>query len=753
MKNPSTGKLWLLASSALAIATQASAQTPPGQSPETISSISEIVVTAQRRSESVQTVPISISVVSGQQLERQQVTELRDLSRSVAGLEFGANSGNAPGGGASIRGLGTTAFSRAAEAAVGVVVDGVVQGNANVNNLFDIGRLEVLRGPQGTLFGQSTSAGVINITTIAPNFDEFEGKVQIEASDDGLLGSKFGKQVLRAAGNIPLTQASAVRISAYGARTTGITHNVLLNRDDKLTEFGVRARYLAELGDRVKVNLIADYADSISEDGNFFTYGEAGPRAAAFNAACGVTPSLSNFNHCSDFPIWFKTKTAGASAQIDVELGKGLTLTSISAYRRQRFSLSNDIDRLPEAVTTLNISSASTTKVEQVTQEIRLASDPNRPLSVTVGGYYQDSQTIDDFPGTTGNNLYFARAGLPGPPTLQTRTKQYAVNDLTNLSAFGEARYKVDALTLFGGARVNKSEQDGTVVRTVLAPAPGAPVTIALGLDDTDFSWRAGAQYQFSPEAMLYGTISRGYKSGQVAVNVTPTTVVRPEKPQDFQLGLKTQAFDRRVAINVTAFYTKVQDYQATQTTIDPTTGVVQGAPFNIDKVISKGLELEVFGRLAPGLSINGSALYNVARYPNGFRAQNGGLIEGAQLAGAPRFKATVALDYTHSLTERVEGFIGIDGAYKSRTRYGIESDSKDYNFYKAHTIIGARAGARFDNGLTVTLFARNIGNVASPFSIGQIPQPLGDPALSSRHVYQSSAGLRQIGLQAAYEF
>lgn len=754
MTNKSKGKLWLMAGSAIVLAAprialaQAAEATPP--QPD---AISEIVVTAQRRSESVQNVPIAITVVSAGQLERQQVTELRDLSRIASGLEFGANSGSNPGGGGSIRGLGTTAFSRAAEAAVGVVVDGVVQGNANVNNLFDIQRVEVLRGPQGTLFGQSTSAGVINITTIAPNPDRLEGKVMVEASGDGMVGSEFGRQVVRGAVNLPISKTSALRLSAFGGRTTGVTRNVYLGRDDKLNEYGVRARYLAEVNDRLKVNLIADWSDSKNTDGNFFTFGGAGTIAARFNAACGVTPSLSNFKHCSDYPIFFKTKTQGFSSQVDYSLTDDLTLTSITAYRRQKFSQSNDIDRLPEALTTLNISSTSTTDIKQFTQELRLASDPNRPLSFTVGGYYQDVKTIEDNPGVGGNNLYFARAGLPGPPVLQTRTKQYGDNKLSNLSGFGELRYRADALTLFAGARINRNEQDGVGIRQVLLPAPAAAVTTIRALNDTDVSWRVGAQYAFSPEAMLYGTVSRGYKSGQVAIAVNPVAVVQPEKPLDVQLGLKTQLLDRRLAVNLTAFHTKVKDYQATVTTIDASTGVVQGVPFNIDQVVSKGLELELFGRLTPNLSINGGALYNIARYPEGFRANDGKLAAGQQVAFAPRFKATLGGEYTRQMGNNVEGFVGVDAAYKSRTRYGIDSADTVYNFYKGHLIVGARVGAKFNDNLTVSLFARNIGNVATPFSIGVIPQPLGDRTLSSRHVYQSAAGLRQVGLQASLEF
>jgi iron complex outermembrane receptor protein len=159
-------------------------------------SLEEIVVTAQKREESVQTVPIALTVVSEEQLARSGVAQVSDLARSSASLEFGAPGTSSPGGGAYVRGIGTNSFGFTAQPSVGIVLDGVVMGNTNILSLFDISRVEVLKGPQGTLFGNSVSAGVLNITTNAPDPSKMAFAVQTEFGSPD-LGSDFTRFVVR----------------------------------------------------------------------------------------------------------------------------------------------------------------------------------------------------------------------------------------------------------------------------------------------------------------------------------------------------------------------------------------------------------------------------------------------------------------------------------------------------------------------------------------------------------------------------
>ncbi|MCC7464084.1 MAG: TonB-dependent receptor [Gammaproteobacteria bacterium] len=158
--------------------------------------LDEIVVTAQKRTQRLQDVPQSISVASQKQLESQQIVTVSDLSRIAPSLEIQQAPGQSVGGGGQVRGIGTQSFQAGAVGSVGLTVDQVSQGNVNISDLFDVARVEVLKGPQGTLFGLTTSAGVINITTNAPVFNEVSGRVRTELSKEGVAGSGFGRQLV-----------------------------------------------------------------------------------------------------------------------------------------------------------------------------------------------------------------------------------------------------------------------------------------------------------------------------------------------------------------------------------------------------------------------------------------------------------------------------------------------------------------------------------------------------------------------------
>jgi iron complex outermembrane receptor protein len=264
--------------------------------------LEEIVVTAQKRTEKLQDVPIAVTVVGQTQLADQHVYTIADLARTTPALEMVQAFGG-PGGGGQIRGIGTQSFSRTAEGAVGIVVDGVPQGNVNINNIFDMERVEVLRGPQGTLFGLTSSAGVINMVTVAPDPSKFESKAHLDLSGDGTAGSKFGEQTLRAAVNLPINDDSALRVSVNADRLDGVQHNSLTNVNNVANDYGVRARYRWLGPDNIELNLIADYDKRTQNYSDpQFTYIYANAALAAELAACGIVVSFANQDHCGNLP-------------------------------------------------------------------------------------------------------------------------------------------------------------------------------------------------------------------------------------------------------------------------------------------------------------------------------------------------------------------------------------------------------------------------------------------------------------------
>lgn len=743
----------LMVTSGIAYCSPAFAQAEEANSEQ--SGLSEIVVTAQRRAERIQDVPIAISVVSGDQLDRQQVVEVRDLSRTTASLQFGPAGGGAQGGGGMIRGIGTFGFVKGSEAAVGIVVDGVVQGNTNISNLFDIARVEVLRGPQGTLFGQSVSAGVINLTTTAPDPDGgMSGRFSLEGSGDGFAGSKYGRQVVRGAFNIPVNETSAFRLSTFANHISGVTRNAFLNKGDEQFEYGGRLRFLSKLSDTVTLNLAGDYSKSDIDYGAFFQFFEAKPGTVLAQqlAACGATVGVYGFDNCAQIKDSVSdSEVFGGSAQVDIELGDH-TLTSITAYRKQLVDQILDVDRLP-TTNVLDIQSNVGTAHKQFTQEVRLASSAANTFSYTVGGFYQRAQTMNE----QGSAVVVRPApGVVIRPPANFKTQD---SDIKNISAFGELRMKLEPVTLFAGARFTRSEVNQLATKQV--PAGVGPILRnQLGFKDNDISWRVGAQYSFTPDVMVFATAARGYKSAQInnenfaeAAPGNVVNIVAPEKPFDLQLGLKSSWFNRRLAANINLFRTDVKNFQSLRC-LPPEAGAanITCLPINVSRVITKGVEADFFGNPAKGLTLNAGVLYNVAKYPGDFVGTFGGSLGGQQIAFAPRWRVTMSAEYETPVSGDVDGFLAVDGQYRSRTRMGIGRATADF-IYPERFIFGGRIGARVKDSWTIAVFARNIGNKAMPTNFENPATPPGDPFDAGIWQMQGQQSKRLVGLQADFEF
>jgi len=780
------------ASTAIVFPAFAQDAAPPVEQVENL----EIVVTAQRRAESVQDVPIPVTIVSADQLQAQSVNEIGDLGRVASSLKMAENPGGS-GGGGYIRGVGTFSRSRGAEPSVGIVVDGVVQGLTNNRNLTDIARVEVLRGPQGTLFGQSVSAGVINITTVAPNVHDFGGEVSTDLSFDDFAGSEFGKQLVRGVVNIPIAGVAGLRVTGYGAWTQGILENIWQNDDDYRDEWGIRGRFLANVTDDIRVNLAAEYSDEKRGNGYFLTMRGLGnvttapgatagaPRVitnpfrpytaptngntstAARVAYCGLTPSIDNYEICSDAFSQQTYERLGFSGQLDFDLPGGFSFTSITAYRELSSTTYNDIDNLPEAINTTSVQSGVVSDYDQFTQEVRIASDPRKPFTFTVGGFYFDSNVYSVTGDVIGQAIkaYPQRAALAVDacitnPTLAACTffiqpgkfNNFQHWRAQNLSAFGEARYDAGAVAVFAGARINQARVEFDGVTTNLNT--NVTRTARLKSDDNQMTWRVGAEYKPGRDFMLYGTVSRGYKNAQYSPlqNNDNAAYVAPEVPTSYELGLKSGWMGGRLLVNLSAFYMDVKGYQSARCAVD-ITNATTCSPFNIEGIKSKGIEGDIFGRIGSNLRLNANFIYNVIEYPNGFLAQDGTDLSGQQLQDAPRFSAALYADYDIRLSDRVDGFIGFDMQYKAKERLADLSAS-DYYIYKGHALFGARIGVKMNDAWRVAIYAQNIFGQTSPQQFATLANQDGtqNPA-HVQGVFNGERGLRRVGLQTSLKF
>ena len=717
----------------------------------------DIVVTAQRRAERVVDVPISITVASQAQLERQQVNTVNDLARIAPSLEIQQAPGQNTGGGGSLRGIGTQTFSAGAVASVGIVVDQVSQGNANISDLFDVGRIEVLKGPQGTLFGLTTSAGVINITTNAPDPSGFSARLRTELSNEGTLGSKFGNQIVQGLVNLPLGADAAVRVSGFGNLRQGPNRNATTGDFNDSDRYGGRARLLWRPSDVLTFNLIGDYSRSRAENGgDFFTFvrtGGPGPifGGAAFDAtgitarlaSCGVTVGEGNRDYCTSQSYVGRSKIYGGSFQMDYEAAP-FTLTSVTAYRRSEetgFGAATNVFRAdPLELQVAN--GAVNRRTSLFTQEFRASSPANQVLEYTVGAFFS-RQVQDRTPETLSVTL------LPAPGVQIPIVRQPGATDRIrdeSLAVFGQGTaHLTDSLRLILGGRVTSARL--SLDRVNLA-TPATPNYVQR-LSTEVISYRVGGQYDLGRNAILYATASRGFKGGQIATPALPLVpyVVRPEIPTAYEAGIKATLLQGWV-LDLNAFYQKIKDFQAQQCTTNATS-TLSCVQTNIDGVKSRGAEINLFGRVADGLSVNTGFIWAKATYPKNFLGTDNTNIGNTQLAYAPEYKFTFSGEYERLVTSGFKAFLAADTVWKSRVRY--EANSRTETTFRPHWIAGGRVGVRTeDDRYQLALFARNLFNVHEP-QIMQSDFPYGG-ATNVGAIYGAQS-YRQIGLSLDAKF
>lgn len=725
----------------------------------------DIIVTAQKRAERLQDVPVAISVASQAQLERQQVNTINDLARLTPALEVQqGGTGSQVGGGGQVRGIGTISTNQGAAPAVGIVVDQVSQGTTNISDLFDINRVEVLKGPQGTLFGLTTSAGVINITTNKPDFTRISGRALTQLSGAGTAGSDYGNQVVQAMLNIPVTANAALRLTGNANLLQGVDRNVLTGQLDRHNSFGFRGRFLWEPTSSVTVNLIGDYNKADANGQDFFTITQADPgfgggAANPFNivaalAKCGIVVNSANRDYCSVDAGGVHSKTYGGSAQVDLD-AEPFTLTSITAYRRQLTGPDSKsifrIDPYPLHV----IDGPARTRNSLFTQELRVASHNGAKLEYTAGVYLSSSRQHND-PSASDVVVF----GNSVNPLIGTDIQ---VND-SSMAVFGQSTFHLgNNISLIGGARYTLQRLE-VIYRSLDVSVSDVPTSAGrLTTDIANFSWKVGAQYEFSRNLQAYATVAKGYKGPQIALG-DPTadpgtpgstpSIVRPEVPTSYEIGVKGTFLNNAVSTDLSVFYVKVVDYQTTLSQLSADGTSIIPVPANISSVTSKGIELNVNSRPVEGLSFNIGGIYNPVKYPAGFLGEDASDLTNAQLKFVPKFKFTGSSEYERIVTEHLKGYLSISFVYKSPIRLDVRYNSgpqfaiDDSVVYPGHVVLGGRIGLRnINDRWNVSVYGRNLNDAHEPvLIIPRIPPVFGAQSTSVGTVFTPQS-FRQIGL------
>ncbi|HEX7854221.1 MAG TPA: TonB-dependent receptor [Sphingobium sp.] len=738
-----------------------------------------IVVTAsRRRDEDAQDVPIALSVVTSEALERRGDYTLGQIQQQIPSLQvFSFNPRNTN---VNIRGLGSNVAltNDGLENGVGFYIDNVYYGRVGLSqfDLVDLDRVEVLRGPQGTLFGKNTTAGVINITSKKPSFDP-------EASFEASLGN-YGYYQVRGSVSAPLIKDKlAVRISGALTENNGYLYNVTQHsRAQDYYNASIRGQLLFKATDDVTFRLIGDYSRQKqnfvlnSFIANHTTYANGAVIPNNFNDRIArfpgtVIPSFTPFDRLGYADSHYQANMAGygVSGQLDWDLG-GAALTSITAYRWWDWDPANDGDGTALPVIT---KAQQANRQRQFSQEIRVASTGDRRLNYVVGAYYF-WQIIRGY----GETAYGSAAAAWNVPTVDATAANAALNgfeadststpETRSLAAFGQLDYKItDSLSLTGGLRfTNEKKQGGysqfwvagadlsglTPVQQATANALRTqfnPVTsFYTSFTDNSLSGLISASWKVAPQVLLYGSYSRGNKSGGLNLTALPAGVapdVRPEKVDAFEIGFKSQFLDRRLTLNGAAFWTEITDYQTAITDQAANTVTYRQYIANIPKVRSRGFEADFSYAPTRNFSFNASASYTDATYrdyrnaPQAVERLNISAVQdlsGQRLPGIPEFAWTVGADGNLPVVgfggREIELYAHAD--YSQRSSFNTSSTNSAWGVVPGYGLANGRVGVRTVDGLwDVSLWAKNLFDKdyylnLSPANTGAVTGQLGEP-------------------------
>ncbi|POA44320.1 TonB-dependent receptor [Pseudomonas sp. MPR-ANC1] len=702
-----------------AVESESPAPVPAGKPAANSSQLETVTVTTRRREESSQDVPTPMSVVSGQNLETQRVYRIQDLQQLVPSVNVAYM--HARQSSVSIRGLGNNPASDGLEGSVGLYIDNVYLGRPGmaVFDLMDIEQLEVLRGPQGTLFGKNTTAGVINISTRAPTFTP-ERSIETSVGEDGYFQTK---------GTIsgPLNDQLAGRFSAYRTRSDGDIKNEYDGHDlNGGSRDGFRAQLLFKPNEDFNLRWIGDYNEEDSSAGTRVLY-STGPTINGVNLyqsranAAGAT--LVNGSHRKvnlDNDQHVTVHQGGTSVEANWTLPSDFTLTSISSYRFWNFTPRNDDGLNVPASYNAGVS----VEDKQYSQEFRLASPKGEFFDYVVGAYY------------FGNNLDNKSFAYYGPQAdIWNGTPAGA---LANVTSVGNGHIKTDSFALFAqgtwhlterldftaGVRGTYEEKSAWVTRN--APVGGATVA---GAAATARRGRAGAydsgdlnQYSSSPSGLLnlsyritddvlgYATLSHGEKSGGVnlAVGSAPVAgadslLIGTERANNAELGFKSTLWDHRLQLNANVFWTQVNAYQTNAYDAENRVQYLT----NAGSVRSRGVEFESTVIPLRGLTLNFNGSYNDVSYlsykdapcpPEVSQAPGAPAscdLSGHQVVGASKWIGNANGEYKWNLDNGFEPYVTASYAFRSKA-VGTVEDS-DYGQIPSYAVVNFSTGLRGD--------------------------------------------------------
>ena len=712
----------------------------------------EVVISSRRRDESAQDVPIPISVVGGAKVEEAGAFNVNRLKELVPSVQL--YSSNPRNTGLNIRGLGSPfgLTNDGLDPGVGYYVDGVYYSRpaATTLDFIDVERIEVLRGPQGTLFGKNTSNGAFNVVSKAPSF-KTGGIFETSFGNFGYVQAK-----LSVTG--PISKKLAARVSFSGTQRDGLIYNQTADQyTNDINNLGLKGQLLYNVSDKVKITFIAD---ATRQRPNGYAQVAAGVTTTKRSAYRQFNAIIADLNYQLPTTDAFERKIdqntntrsgndlGGASVNVDAKIGKG-TLTSTTAWRYWNWDPSNDRDFT--GLDALRLSQ-NPSKHQQVSQEFRYAGSFSERLS-GVAGIFAIGQTIK----TTGteqagaDQWRFSRTSNTPPQTLMTSElidgyTQHTLSTLNTFSGavFGQLDWAVikNRLHVLPGLRYNYDYKDAEYDRTVSGGKETSdPAEIALkngvysaqyfktSATNTNLSGNLTVSYRVRNNINVFATVSNAYKPVGVNIAGLPTVTggapdlslatVKPEYTTHYELGIKTSPTKNSI-LNLAVFDTEIKDYQANVQS--PQLGVNRGYLANAEHVKVWGVEVDGSTKLGKYFSVNASVAYTEGIYEKFTNAplpleETGATVSfkdvsGQRLPGISKWASSIGAEVAlpgKFFTNEGKFFLAIDNF--NRSEFSSSPSPSTVLNIDGYSIFNGRLGFRATKGLTVFVWSRNFLN------------------------------------------
>lgn len=632
----------------------------------------DILVTAQRRSQKIERVPASIQVVSGAAITAFRQTNLSSVAATVPNLVLTSSPSGSVS--ANTRGIGTPSANAGFEQSVALYVDGIYQPRPHsyTGALFDVDRIEVVKGTQGTLFGKNASVGAISLITRDPG-SKLGG--YLNASYDFTLD---GTRV-EGAVDVPVGDTVRLRVAGlYGNDTKGWIRNLTTgNEEPTIEEHGVRVKGEWDVTPDLTLNGKYEY-NNLDRVGNAFILVPGNIVGGAVDVGDITKSTSSNFLPDSGGQPALNRRSDTESVGANWSIGDH-TITALSAWTKLVLKTNLDFDNTTGPI---DYGVRFNERFNQFTQELRVASDENRPFSYLAGLFYLDQ--------SLSYQTIFRFVPSPGDQTLRTGVKTY--------SGFVQGKYKfTQDLALTAGARLTNEIKRGSLTSIKNA---GRGVT-AERVETTKVDWNVIAEYMVQPDVRLYATVSRGHKAPGF-LNTVPGAAIVParftfsgETATNYEVGIKARFLNGGARGNLAVYNLDVKNYQGSEYV----PALLSFVASNVD-TRSRGVEAELQVQIARDLQIGASGAYN------------DGIIKatGNQMISAPRWNSTVTVSYTPQLSQSLRGTLS--GLLNYTSKFPNQFDLQPGNFTPTRTLLDLRAGARHEpSGIEIALIGRNVTN------------------------------------------